>query len=297
MSPVQHISRRPGWAWWVWDLGVTAVALLLLLAWDASGADLRVAQMFGTTGGFAWQQHWLTAQVLHGGGRVLSGALLLVMLAHLWRPLPFAPRMQRAERLWWLLATLACLLLIPFVKNRSLVSCPWDLAQFGGAARYLPHSAMQAWVGPGDGGPGRCFPSGHASGAFSFVTGWFVLRGASARVARGWLLGVCALGLVFGVAQVARGAHYPSHVAWTAWLCWAAAASSWHVAQPASRGPARCRTRSSSSPTTASASSRFTSSTGTAARGRTRSIRPSPACWRWWLGPAHGTPLQRRRRP
>ncbi len=218
---------------------MTVAALLLLLAWDASGADLRVAHWFGTADGFAWQHHWLTAQVLHGGGRLLSAVLVLVLFAQLWRPLPLVPLMPRAERLWWLLATLACLLLIPFVKKHSLISCPWDLAQFGGTARYLPHWAAQAWVGPGDGGPGRCFPSGHASGAFSFVTGWFVLRGASARVARRWLLGVCVLGLVFGVAQVARGAHYPSHVAWTAWLCWAAAASAWHAAQPAFRAWAR----------------------------------------------------------
>ena len=171
MKPEPRAARRAGRAWWVWDLGVAVVTLLLLLAWDASGADLRVAARFGTADGFAWHHHWLTAQVLHSGGRVLSAVLLVVMLVHLWRPLPFAPQMPRAERLWWLLATLACLLLIPFVKSRSLISCPWDLAQFGGTARYLPHWALQAWVGAGDGGPGRCFPSGHASGAFSFLTG------------------------------------------------------------------------------------------------------------------------------
>ena len=136
----------------------------------------------------------------------------------------FAPTMARSARWWLLLATVVCLVLIPFIKSRSLVSCPWDLAQFGGTARYLPHWTVQAWVGAGDGGPGRCFPSGHASGAFSFITGWFVLREHWPRAARRWLIAVCVMGLVFGVAQVARGAHYPSHVGWTAWICWALSA-------------------------------------------------------------------------
>lgn len=226
-------SRHP---WWAWDLGVAVAALLVLLAWDTTGADLRLAQWFGAADGFAWQHRWLTAQALHGGGRLISLGVLLAVALHLWRPLSLAPRMPRATRWWWLLATLACLLVIPFIKSRSLISCPWDLAQFGGAAHYLPHGSLQAWAGAGDGGPGRCFPSGHASGAFSFVTGWFALRGQSGRAARCWLVGMLMLGLVFGVAQVVRGAHYPSHVGWTAWICWVVSAVLWHAARPVCRG-------------------------------------------------------------
>ena len=29
-----------------------------------------------------------------------------------------------------------------------------------------------------------------------------------------------ALGALFGAAQVMRGAHYVSHVLWSAWICW-----------------------------------------------------------------------------
>ena len=32
-------------------------------------------------------------------------------------------------------------------------------------------------------------------------------------------------GLLLGVAQQLRGAHYMSHTFWTAWYCWVAAAS------------------------------------------------------------------------
>ena len=211
--------------------------LLALLLWDQSGADLAVAQWFGTASGFAWHHHWLPAQLLHNGGRWLSFAVLMAVAVNVVRPLAFARGMSRHARLWWFLATLGCLLVIPLAKGRSMVSCPWDLAQFGGAARYLPHWTLQAWAGAGDGGAGHCFPSGHASAAFSFVTGWFVLRQLPGTAARRWLIGVGVLGLVFGLSQVARGAHYPSHVAWTAWICWVFSATSWHAAHVLRRGP------------------------------------------------------------
>jgi membrane-associated PAP2 superfamily phosphatase len=76
----------------------------------------------------------------------------------------------------------------------------------------------------GDGGPGRCFPSGHASTFFSFLPVFWLLR--RYRVQRAWwfLAALCVLGLMLSWVQVLRGAHYPSHILWTAWLCWAASA-------------------------------------------------------------------------
>jgi membrane-associated PAP2 superfamily phosphatase len=35
-----------------------------------------------------------------------------------------------------------------------------------------------------------------------------------------WLAGAAATGLVLGVAQQMRGAHFMSHTLWTGWLCW-----------------------------------------------------------------------------
>jgi membrane-associated PAP2 superfamily phosphatase len=212
------------------DTALTALLLLCLLAWDASGADLRVVQWFGSPTGFAWRDHALTASALHTGGRWLSGVLLVGVVMNAVRPFRFARGLPSGARWWWLATTLACLLLIPFIKSRSHISCPWDLTQFGGSTQWLSHADWRAWVAPGDGGPGRCFPSGHASGAFSFLAGWFGLRGTAPRAARAWLAAVLALGLLFGVAQLARGAHYPSHTLWTAWICWAVSAAAWHSA-------------------------------------------------------------------
>ena len=124
---------------------------------------------------------------------------------------------SRSDRLRWLGACLACLLLVPLAKRFSRTSCPWDVAEFGGSASYVPH-----WLlGTLDGGPGHCFPSGHAVAAFAFFSGYFLRRDTRPRLARVWLAGVLLAGLAFGWAQLARGAHYPSHTLWSAWLCWA----------------------------------------------------------------------------
>ena len=199
------------------DLAITVAALLVVLAWDLSGLDLAAVRLYGDETGFAWRDAVLTRSVLHDGGRWVGFAVLSALVVNVSRPLWPGP--TRRERVRWLAVTLVCLLAVPALKQLSTTSCPWDLAEFGGTARHVSH-----WhVGLSDGGPGRCFPSGHATAAFAFFSGWFALRPHHPRAARRWLVAVLAFGLAFGWAQLARGAHYPSHTLWSAWLCWAMA--------------------------------------------------------------------------
>jgi membrane-associated PAP2 superfamily phosphatase len=202
------------------DLAITLAGLLLLLAWDAIGWDLAVVGLFGDAGGFAWRDAFATSQLLHGGGRVLAWALLGALAWATWRARPGAGPGQ-SERWRWLGVVLLCVLAVPLLKQFSHTSCPWDLVQFHGVARYVPH---WQW-GIGDGGPGHCFPSGHAVAAFGFFGLYFLWRDHDARRARRWLLAVLVMGLVYGIGQLIRGAHYPSHTLWTAWLCWVICAS------------------------------------------------------------------------
>lgn len=210
------------------DIAACALGLALLLVWDTAGLDLRLVRLFGDAQGFAWRDHWFTSGVLHEGGRALGWAVMLALLAHLrWR-LPFAKAMTQRVAWWWVGTTLLCVLLIPLIKRVSLTSCPWSLAEFGGAASYVSH---WAW-GRTDGGPGHCFPSGHASGAFSFLAGWWALRVSAPRAARWWLVLTVVIGMGFGWGQMMRGAHYASHTLWTAWICWAVTVASWHLLRP-----------------------------------------------------------------
>jgi len=194
---------------------VTLLALALLFAFDASPLDLLLARPLGTPSGFPWRDHWLLYDVLHEGGRRLSWLLALLLTLAVWWPVGVLNRLAQRERVQLAVVVLASVLLIGALKWLSLTSCPWELAEFGGVARYLSH-----WQPGPDGGSGHCFPAGHASAGFAFVGGYFVLRRHAERAAWAWLAIALGAGLVMGVAQQLRGAHFMSHTLWTAWFCW-----------------------------------------------------------------------------
>lgn len=218
-----------------WTLG----SLLLLLIWDASGLDLVMARWFGSASGFPLESHWLWRKLLHDDARLWPWVLELYLLVGMFVPLGSLKRLPMARRVQLALTTLAALLTVSTIKLYSHTSCPWDLQEFGGVATHVSHWAL----GLRDGGTGGCFPAGHASAGFAFVGGFFAFRHVLPGTARRWLAGAMLVGLVFGMAQQVRGAHYMSHTLWTAWLCWTVAAgvdaavSRW-IAQTRSRAPA-----------------------------------------------------------
>ncbi len=218
-------QRRP----FVWqrDAALTAIALALLLVWDASGLDLAAARLFADAKGFALREAWWASRLLHDGGRIASWLLLAAFaLGGVRRPGVGDP--PRRWRWTWVALILLCALAVPALKRVSPTSCPWDLAEFGGVAQYVSH-----WhLGVADGGGGRCFPSGHAVAAFAFFGLHFFWRDFNARKARLWLAAVLLLGAVYGTAQLVRGAHYPSHTLWSAWLCWTVSALAYHLLRP-----------------------------------------------------------------
>ncbi len=197
----------------------TLLALLCLLAWDAAGQDRALARAFGNSQGFPLREQWFFVQVLHEGARRLAWLLTLVLTLAVWWPFGVLRRVGHAERLQLALTALLSLAAVSWVKYRSTTSCPWDLAEFGGVARYASHWAL----GTLDGGGGKCFPAGNAAAGFSFVGGYFALRRLQPRPARAWLAGALVAGLVLGGAQQMRGAHFLSHTLWTGWLCWTTA--------------------------------------------------------------------------
>lgn len=194
----------------------TALSLAVLLAWDASGLDLWLAGLSASTAGFPLRNHPFLTVVLHDGARLLT-AVLLVMLA-LSTARPFGPlrQLDLRHRLWLLAAVSTGMLLVSAIKRLTLTDCPWELAAFGGQLPFVSHWNWGVMAGDR---PGHCFPAGHASAGFAWVAGWFAWPRGS-RTGRRWLAASLAAGLVLGVAQQLRGAHFMSHTLWTAWACW-----------------------------------------------------------------------------
>lgn len=214
------------------DIAITLALLAGLLWWEVSGLDLVIAGWYGSAAGFALRDNWWTRDLLHNGGRWLAGLALAACALLAWR----GAHEQRPRRLAWFGLVLAGLVMVPLLKRFSTTSCPWDLSDFGGTAAYVPHWLLTVF----DGGPGHCFPSGHAVAAFAFLPLYFQWRSSRPRMAIGLLFVVLGFGALFGWAQLARGAHFPSHTLWSAWLCWAigAAGARWLEPQPPGALPA-----------------------------------------------------------
>lgn len=222
MIPSRHLPRLPGppalllpsrqrtHAW------VTAISLAAVLAWDLTGLDLWLSSLAATPAGFPLRNHAFLTVVLHDGARRLAAVLLLALIvATVW---PFGPfrQLSTRRRLWLLAAVPGGMLLVAAIKRLAATDCPWELAAFGGTLPFVSH---WEWGVMGGAAPGHCFPAGHASAGFAWVAGWFAWP-AGSRVGRRWLLASLAAGLVLGVAQQLRGAHFMSHTLWTAWICW-----------------------------------------------------------------------------
>lgn len=198
--------------------GLTGL-ILLALAWDVSGWDLAVVSWLADGAGFPRRNDFWLQDLLHDQARQWAIAALLAAMVSAVFPWGFLKRLSGWQRFEAISGTLLALLAVNLIKNYSLTSCPWDLKQFGGTAVYVSH-----WLwSTGDGGPGRCFPGGHASAGFAFmglVWPWFH-AGTDGLNLVGWalLIAVLATGLLFGMVQTLRGAHYPSHTLWTAVIC------------------------------------------------------------------------------
>ena len=198
------VSLRRDWL-------VTLGALALLAGWDMARWDLPLMHALGNINGFAWHEA-AALRWLHSAGRAVGWAALAWMI---WITFS-APQHRDLNARYWLGITVLCLLVINALKYTSSTSCPWDLAEFGGVTPYVSHWTLRLH----DSGPGHCFTSGHASAAFAFFSCYFKQRRVDAGRAKRYASVVWAAGLVLSLTQIARGAHYPSHALWTAWLCW-----------------------------------------------------------------------------
>ena len=200
-------------------LAWTLVSLLGVLAWDALAQDRALARVFGTATGFPLREQWFLVSVLHEGARRAAWGVMLVLTIAVWWPFGVLRQISSADRLQLAITALLGVAVINVLKYASTTSCPWDLAEFGGVARYASHWAL----GVMDGGARHCFPAGHASAGFAFIGGYFALRRRQPQAAHWCLGGALVAGLILGGAQQVRGAHFMSHTLWTGWLCWTTA--------------------------------------------------------------------------
>ena len=117
------------------------------------------------------------------------------------------------------LAVLSMLLvpaIVGLLKQNSDRFCPWDIKRYGGTQEHVSFLTFAAIKQ----NQGRCFPAGHASAGFALLALYIVWRQKNPNTARYFWVSAFALGMVMGIGQQIRGAHFLSHTLWTAWLSW-----------------------------------------------------------------------------
>ena len=203
-------------------LALAAGAAALCIGLGDGRLDLTIARWLFDDARrvFPLTNHWLLKTVLHDAARTVSAVAALALLGLTvtsW--ITAQPKRIHAHRRTLLFASGACFASAAFVgilKHYSTHACPWDLALFGGTAIYQPlfgaPAAAQAVHG--------CSPAAHPLVGYAWLGVGFAFLPIGRHAAwRAWAVAF-ALGTLFGIVQILRGAHFLSHVLWSAWMVW-----------------------------------------------------------------------------
>lgn len=211
------VSRPLRELWWL----AAALALIIVLA-RYTPLDHTLTSVFydPATRQFPLRGQAFWAVIMHTGLKYLSVAVWFVLLLW-WISLRRQSSRQPLRRAigFTLIVALLASLTVSSLRALSAHSCPWELSLFGGTADYFRFFDAV----PLNPGSGRCAPSGHAASGFVWLAGYIALRGVDRTKARFALAFSLSLGVLAGLTQLARGAHFLSHVLLTAWICFAVA--------------------------------------------------------------------------
>lgn len=198
---------------------IAAASLLLIaviLVAVTTKLDLKLSDALYDAASASWpiaHSGWRRA-VAYEGAKYALVVIVLALLAGILRP-AWLRRIGivRAEAAFLLICLVTVPAVVAAIKYSSGVACAAELARYGGA---YPDNAGH--VGPeafaGTYAARGCWPSGHASGGFALLALGLLDRPAPVRYLL-WATGA-AVGTSMGTYQIARGAHFVSHVVVTA---------------------------------------------------------------------------------
>lgn len=190
-----------------------AILPAMLLLFEPTGLDLYLQDFaWDMSGGGHWvvdaHAEWPRLLFYRIPRWIVAGigvSALLVWLAGSWNE-TYRPWRRRC-----LLIALSVALVpgtVGLLKASTNVHCPSQLTRYGGNQPY-DGIAARLFNPVETTTRGRCFPAGHASGAFALLAlGW--LAGTRRFRLAGWGIGLLA-GSVTGAYQMAKGVHFMSH--------------------------------------------------------------------------------------
>jgi membrane-associated PAP2 superfamily phosphatase len=195
------------------------VFALALLVVHALRIDWRIAHTLYAWEGYRWilKHAFFTETLMHNVGHDL------VVLAWTGVALTWLVSLRRASLARWRLplgylasAVLLSTVCVALLKRATRMDCPWDIEGLGGTRPLLGLLDARPAYLPDAG----CFPAGHAGSGYAWLALYFFFLMSQPSLRRHGLAIGATTGLVFGLGQQLRGAHFVSHDLWAALLCW-----------------------------------------------------------------------------
>jgi membrane-associated PAP2 superfamily phosphatase len=193
--------------------GIIFLLCLVIVVARATDIDRQISNAFFEPVTGQWLVDHDSSRLrlwFYDGPKLLIIAFGLLLASTIIRPSIFPA--------WWFTRresffVFACLAAIPLavgtVKKNSNVVCPIELQQYGGTeSDDRGHVSLAGFLEMRR--YGGCWPSGHASGGFALLC--LALLDRPRRIRRRFVLLGLTAGLSMGIYQVARGAHFTSHV-------------------------------------------------------------------------------------
>lgn len=199
------------------EILIPLVFLTILIINPPHGLDYWISQQFYDPDlGWTLHKNFFFTQIIHKGGKVLSGVIYLYFLIRLvWI-------FKKGERFYdekkrlsiAIVAGILSLIAVWLLKQITDVPCPWDVMGLGGCQIPVNPFAGAFW------GENACWPGGHAGAGFSLLAFFFVYRYNNPRLGLILLVGALALGAIFGFGRMVQGAHFLSHNVSTMLIDW-----------------------------------------------------------------------------
>lgn len=210
---------KPGRFWLKHSVPAFIFILLMVLVYPHTHLDTRITDLFydAQLHRFTLKNDPLLAVWMHVRLKWLMVVIALTSLVFALFSYRLSSLKAYRLSLWWVFAGMVIsTTAVSIFKHYSVHGCPWDIEIYGGSLPLLDLFAAL----PSGAEAGGCFPAGHPSGGFALMAFYFAFMDIKPRFSVFMLWIGLLMGLLMGVVQIMRGAHFLSHVLWSGWLVW-----------------------------------------------------------------------------
>jgi membrane-associated PAP2 superfamily phosphatase len=197
--------------------GLIAFSLIAIGVIRYFNLDFIIADsIYMPTKSWVYQDSWVTNELMHKYGKyALILLYILFVIKFITRDKTDETSKQRYSRIILIFSILVGTFCVSLLKYTLDVDCPKDLIQYGGSKPYFSLFHYDQSLLPS----AHCFPSGHASTAFTWISLYFYTTIFYPKWKNKALIAVLAIGFVFGIGQQFRGAHFLSHDFYSLLVC------------------------------------------------------------------------------